>query len=184
MKHLLDSDENLRQSGISRQRVSTSSDAPVLSSVTPCVHAPGDVLKVYQRVLRHYTALQRVGSVECLSVSRGCSRIRCVATCSYTCNPLALISIFYVGKVAEEGSHEELVAKKGGVYSSLVKRQLDLYDRSESASSSALIDLGKSTPGPSSRQAGRKSIAQENVDSCESLTASSSGSFDKESSDA
>ncbi|CAM9993425.1 unnamed protein product, partial [Hapterophycus canaliculatus] len=32
------------------------------------------------------------------------------------------------GKVAEEGTHEELLATEGGVYAGLVKRQLDVSD--------------------------------------------------------
>lgn len=43
--------------------------------------------------------------------------------------------------MVEEGSHDELVSTKKGVYSGLVKRQLDLGDKADRE------DIGQSTPG-------------------------------------
>lgn len=52
---------------------------------------------------------------------------------------LTRIGVFHF-QVAEEGTHEELVSVKGGVYSALVKRQLDIGDNGGKE------DIGVSTP--------------------------------------
>lgn len=46
----------------------------------------------------------------------------------------------FVFQVVEEGAHEELVSVKGGVYSALVKRQLDIGENGGKE------DIGFSTP--------------------------------------
>lgn len=59
---------------------------------------------------------------------------------------------FLVLQVAEEGTHEELLSSRGGVYAGLVKRQLDV------GGTGGKEDLGRSTPRPSSVAIARKSL--------------------------
>ena len=61
---------------------------------------------------------------------------------------------YLVGQVVEEGSHEDLLSNKGGVYSGLVKRQLDLGEDADKE------DIGRSTPGPSAIARSRKSLSK------------------------
>lgn len=71
-------------------------------------------------------------------------------------------------QVVEEGSHEELLSTKGGVYSGLVKRQLDLGDKADRE------DIGQSTPGPSTLFKGRKTLYEAETE----LGSTSTGSCD------
>lgn len=56
--------------------------------------------------------------------------------------------VFWLDQVAEEGTHDELVSAEGGVYASLVKRQLDLGDSSSSngGGKKAAQQIGGDTP--------------------------------------
>lgn len=50
-------------------------------------------------------------------------------------------------QVAEEGTHDELVSAKDGVYAGLVKRQLDLGDHNGGRASSRKVQgAGDTTP--------------------------------------
>eukprot|EP00904_Undaria_pinnatifida_P006206 jgi/Undpi1/2715/HiC_scaffold_14.g06093.m1 len=61
-------------------------------------------------------------------ISRGGMTVILIAHRLSTVKRADKICVIRGGKVAEEGTHLELVASKGGVYSALVKRQLDLGD--------------------------------------------------------
>ncbi|CAM9471055.1 unnamed protein product [Laminaria digitata] len=73
-------------------------------------------------------------------IARGGMTVILVAHRLSTVKRADKICVIRGGKVVEEGAHEELVSVKGGVYSDLVKRQLDIGENGGKE------DIGVSTP--------------------------------------
>ncbi|CAM9813320.1 unnamed protein product [Ascophyllum nodosum] len=87
-------------------------------------------------------------------ISRGGMTVILIAHRLSTVKRADKIVVVQAGKVVEEGSHEDLLSNKGGVYSGLVKRQLDLGEDADKE------DIGRSTPGPSAIARSRKSLSK------------------------